>query len=72
MKCRVAYDKSAIEPAGRIDDIELGMRHGEQARIDGHVPMELAVAGDRLAIIPLMRPGDPASYFIHLSPLLDA
>ncbi|GAB3900204.1 hypothetical protein GCM10029964_087220 [Kibdelosporangium lantanae] len=51
------------------------MRHGEQARIDGDVPMKLAIADDRLAIIPLMRPGDPtltASYLIHPSPLLDA
>ncbi|MEU5265845.1 helix-turn-helix domain-containing protein [Amycolatopsis sp. NPDC021455] len=75
VKCRVVYDKSAIELPGRIDDIELGMRHGEQARIDGDVPMKLAIADDRLAIIPLMRPGDPAltaSYLIHPSPLLDA
>ncbi|WP_410668057.1 helix-turn-helix transcriptional regulator [Amycolatopsis sp. cmx-4-68] len=75
MKCRVVYDKSAIQLPGRIDDIELGMRHGEQARIDGDVPMKLAIADDRLAIIPLMRPGDPAltaSYLIHPSPLLDA
>ncbi len=75
VKCRVVYDKSAIELPGRIDDIELGMRHGEQARIDGDVPMKLAIADDRLAIIPLMRPGDPAltaSYLVHPSPLLDA
>ncbi|MGW5723683.1 helix-turn-helix transcriptional regulator [Amycolatopsis sp. NPDC003865] len=75
VKCRVVYDKSAVELPGRIDDIELGMRHGEQARIDGDVPMKLAIADDRLAIIPLMRPGDPAltaSYLIHPSPLLDA
>ncbi|MGW4060003.1 helix-turn-helix transcriptional regulator [Amycolatopsis sp. NPDC004747] len=75
VKCRVVYDKSAIELPGRIDDIELGVRHGEQARIDGDVPMKLAIADDRLAIIPLMRPGDPAltaSYLIHPSPLLDA
>ncbi|WP_290058408.1 helix-turn-helix transcriptional regulator [Amycolatopsis solani] len=75
VKCRVVYDKSALELPGRIDDIELGMRHGEQARIDGDVPMKLAIADDRLAIIPLMRPGDPAltaSYLIHPSPLLDA
>jgi DNA-binding CsgD family transcriptional regulator/predicted transcriptional regulator len=75
VKYRVVYDKSAVELPGLLDDIELGVRHGEQARIAGDVPMKLAIADDRLAIMPLMRPGDPAltaSYLIHPSPLLDA
>lgn len=74
-KYRVVYDKSALELPGRIEDIAVGMRHGEEARIAGEVPMKLAIADDRLAIIPLLRPGDAAltaSYLIHPSPLLDA
>jgi DNA-binding CsgD family transcriptional regulator len=74
-KYRVVYDKSALELPGVIEDIEVGMRHGEEARIAGDVPMKLAIADDRLAIIPLLRPGDAAltaSYLIHPSPLLDA
>ncbi|MEW2507963.1 helix-turn-helix transcriptional regulator [Amycolatopsis sp. CA-161197] len=75
VRYRVVYDKSALELSGVLDDIAVGVRHGEEARIAGEVPMKLAIADDRYAMIPLLRPGDvalTASYVIHPSPLLDA
>ncbi|MGW4638972.1 helix-turn-helix transcriptional regulator [Sphaerisporangium sp. NPDC004334] len=75
VKYRVIYDKSALELPGWLEDVTTGMRHGEQARIAADLPMKLAISDDRLAMLPLMRPGDEAltaSYLIHPSPLLDA
>lgn len=72
---RVVYDKEALVQPGWLDDVRAGMRRGEQARISLSVPMKLAIADDRMAIIPLLRSGDDAvtaSYLIHPSPLLDA
>lgn len=72
---RVVYDKQAIVLPGWLDDVTMGMRQGEQSRISLSVPMKLAIADDRMAIIPLLRTGDDAvtaSYLIHPSPLLDA
>ncbi|MDH2428314.1 helix-turn-helix domain-containing protein [Sphaerisporangium sp. TRM90804] len=75
VKYRVIYDRTALELPGWLDDVTVGMRQGEQARIAPDLPMKLAISDDRLAIIPLLRPGDDvvtASYLIHPSPLLDA
>ncbi|WP_162802223.1 helix-turn-helix domain-containing protein [Ornithinimicrobium murale] len=72
---RVVYDKQAIVLPGWLDDVTMGMKQGEQARISLHVPVKLAIADDRMAIIPLLRTGDDAvtaSYLIHPSPLLEA
>lgn len=60
---------------GWLEDVTIGMQHGEQARIHAGLPMKLGISDDRLAIIPLLRAGDDvltASYLIHPSPLLDA
>lgn len=75
VKYRVVYDRSVLELPGWLDDVTNGIRHGEDARIAGGLPMKLAISDDRLAIIPLLRTGDQAlsaSYLIHPSPLLDA
>ncbi|MFC4534129.1 helix-turn-helix transcriptional regulator [Sphaerisporangium dianthi] len=75
VKYQVIYDRSALELPGWLEDVTVGMRHGEQARIAADLPMKLGISDDRLAIIPLLRPGDDtvtASYLIHPSPLLDA
>ncbi|MFG1695292.1 helix-turn-helix domain-containing protein [Nonomuraea sp. NPDC049309] len=72
---RVIYDSSVLEMSGWLEDVTIGMQHGEQARIHAGLPMKLGISDDRLAIIPLMRAGDDvlsASYLIHPSPLLDA
>ncbi|WP_043620061.1 helix-turn-helix transcriptional regulator [Nonomuraea candida] len=74
VRYRVIYDTSVLELPGWLDDVTAGVQHGEQARIAA-VPMKLGISDDRLAIIPLLRPGDDvvsASYLIHPSPLLDA
>ncbi|MFF3562431.1 helix-turn-helix domain-containing protein [Streptomyces sp. NPDC002574] len=72
---RVIYDSTVLALPGWLDDVTVGIRHGEQARIAPGLPMKLAVSDERLAIIPLLRPGDSvvtACYIIHPSPLLDA
>ncbi|MEV5323689.1 helix-turn-helix domain-containing protein [Nonomuraea sp. N2-4H] len=75
VRYRVIYDTSVLEMSGWLEDVTIGMQHGEQARIHAGLPMKLGISDDRLAIIPLMRAGDDvltASYLIHPSPLLDA
>ncbi|MBE3009937.1 helix-turn-helix domain-containing protein [Microbispora sp. NEAU-D428] len=75
VKYRVIYDRSVLELPGWLEDVMTGIRHGEQARIGADLPMKLAISDDRLALIPLLRPGADAltaSYLIHPSPLLDA
>lgn len=75
VKYRVIYDSSVLELPGWLQDVTAGIRLGEQARIAPGLPTKLAIADDRLAMLPLLRPGDDAltaSYVIHPSPLLDA
>ncbi|MEV1000431.1 helix-turn-helix domain-containing protein [Nonomuraea sp. NPDC050202] len=75
VKYRVIYDTSVLELPGWLDDVMMGLQHGEEARIAANLPMKLGISDDRLAIIPLLRAGDSvvsASYLIHPSPLLDA
>jgi len=75
VRYRVIYDTSVLEMSGWLEDVTIGIQHGEQARIHAGLPMKLGISDDRLAIIPLLRAGDAvltASYLIHPSPLLDA
>ncbi|MEU1264296.1 LuxR C-terminal-related transcriptional regulator [Streptomyces cellulosae] len=75
VKYRVLYDSSVLELPGRLEDVTAGIRLGEQARIATGLPTKLAICDDRVAMLPLPRPGDDtvtASYVIHPSPLLDA
>lgn len=75
VKYRVIYDSSVLELPGWLDDVTTGIRLGEQARIATGLPTKLAISDDRVAMLPLLRPGDDtvtASYVIHPSPLLDA
>ncbi|MEV4801710.1 helix-turn-helix domain-containing protein [Nonomuraea sp. NPDC049421] len=75
LRYRVIYESSVLEMPGWLEDVTVGVQHGEQARIHPGLPMKLGISDDRLAIIPLMRAGDDvlsASYLIHPSPLLDA
>ncbi|WP_431949927.1 helix-turn-helix transcriptional regulator [Actinacidiphila sp. bgisy167] len=72
---RVIYDSTVLTLPGWLANVTIGIQHGEQARVASDLPMKLAVFDDRIAIIPLLRPGDntlTASYVIHPSPLLDA
>ncbi|MEU1081262.1 helix-turn-helix domain-containing protein [Streptomyces sp. NPDC005908] len=75
VKYRVLYDSSVLELPGWLEDVAIGIRLGEQARIATGLPGKLAICDDRVAMLPLLRPGDDtvtASYVIHPSPLLDA
>lgn len=75
VKYRVLYDSSVLELPGWLEDVTTGIRLGEQARIATGLPTKLAISDDRIAMLPLLRPGDnavTASYVIHPSPLLDA
>ncbi|AWW43541.1 helix-turn-helix transcriptional regulator [Streptomyces cadmiisoli] len=75
VKYRVIYDSSVLDLPGWLEDVTAGIRRGEQARIAPGLPTKLAISDDRIAMLPLLRPGDDAvtaSYVIHPSPLLDA
>jgi DNA-binding CsgD family transcriptional regulator/predicted transcriptional regulator len=75
VKYRVLYDSSVLELPGWLEDVSAGIRLGEQARIATGLPTKLAISDERIAMLPLLRPGDnavTASYVIHPSPLLDA
>ncbi|KEG38457.1 helix-turn-helix transcriptional regulator [Streptomyces griseorubens] len=75
VKYRVLYDSSVLEMPGWLEDVTTGIRLGEQARIATGLPTKLAICDDRVAMLPLLRPGDDsvtASYVVHPSPLLDA
>ena len=74
---RTVYDPSALELPGRLDQVKQTVEAGEGARI-GTVPMKLAIADDRIAILPL-RVDFKASgaalegaIVVHPSPLLEA
>ncbi|WP_436942867.1 hypothetical protein [Streptomyces sp. SudanB66_2053] len=64
-----------LELPGWLEDMTTGIRLGEQAGIATGLPTKLAMFDERIAMLPLLRPGDnavTASYVIHPSSLLDA
>ncbi len=71
---RGIYDHEALEEPGKLDHIREFAGAGEQARILDAVPLKLAIADRRLALVPhnLDVPGSEASVIVHPSPLLDA
>ena len=72
---RAVYDSAAMELPGWLDHVTASVRAGERARVSQRLPMKLAIADGRLALIPLLRPGDnevAATYVIYPSPMLDA
>lgn len=71
---RTLYDQSALTVPGRMSEIWNGIRHGEQARVAGSLPMKMALCDDRVALIPVSTSDfqTDAAYLVHPSSLLDA
>lgn len=72
---RSIYDTTALEIAGRTESIERLVDEGEQARSMSGLPMKLAIADRRVALLPLNISAPDAeveSVLVHRSSLLDA
>lgn len=74
VKVRVLYESEGLEIPGRIDSIRTLAQVGEAARSMVGVPMKLAIADQRLALIPITReePGVEGVIVLHESALLSA
>lgn len=72
-KARVIYDRAAIEQAGRLADLEEGVRWGEQARALPALPMKLLLVDDRVAAVPLQSSPTAieSTILVHPSGLLE-
>ena len=69
---RTIYSRSAIEAEG-LASIRAYVLAGEKARVLPELPVKLAIADRRMAILPLsMASGRETGVVIHASPLLDA
>jgi sugar-specific transcriptional regulator TrmB/DNA-binding CsgD family transcriptional regulator len=72
-RSRSIYDTCALEVPGELDEILKLVELGEEARVLSGLPVKLAMADDRLALIPLNHPIEGgAAALVHASPLLDA
>jgi sugar-specific transcriptional regulator TrmB/DNA-binding CsgD family transcriptional regulator len=72
---RGIYDASALEIPGKLRLAQESVAAGEQARISPDVPMKLAIADRRTAILPLSTDASAHSdsaVIVHSSSLLDA
>ena len=73
VRYRVLYDRHGLELPGRLEDLEAGLAHGEEARVTD-VPLKLVLSDYPLALLPLQQ--DPTeietSLVVHDSVLLDA
>lgn len=76
---RVAYDRTALEIPGQLDWIAKQVAAGEEARVLSGIPMKIAIADRRLAVVPLYAEsrngGEPQieeALIVHPGALLDA
>lgn len=73
VRWRAIYAPEALEQPGAIEEIETLARSGEQGRVLADLPMKLAIADRRLALLPLsLDIASSPAVLIHESTLLDA
>lgn len=76
VRYRVVYDRSSLESSSTnpLDTLERYTSVGEQARVLDGVPMKLAVADERVALVPLnvREAGAEGAIIIYARPLIDA
>jgi hypothetical protein len=72
--CRAIYDRAAIEHPGALSTVEQLIHCGQQARVLPDLPVNLYLADDKIAAVPLQRnqSATDAIIVIHPSGLLDA
>lgn len=70
---RAVYDRNGLERSGALDGLRAHVAAGERARVYSPLPVELIIADQRTAMIPLVT-GTPDSAALLLRPsgLLDA
>lgn len=70
---RVIYERDVLAEPGRMADVWAGVRQGERARLAGTLPLKLAIADDRIALVNSTSDFDAqTAYLVHPSALLDA
>jgi sugar-specific transcriptional regulator TrmB/DNA-binding CsgD family transcriptional regulator len=71
---RVIYERAAIEIPGRLADLEVGLAHGEEARVLPELPTKLIIVDDVIAMLPLQSAPEEleSSVVVHESGLLRA
>ncbi|TDD25971.1 helix-turn-helix transcriptional regulator [Nonomuraea diastatica] len=75
LQVRGIYDASALEIPGKLRLAQESVAAGEQARVSPEVPMKLAIADRRIAILPLSTDESAhadSAVIVHSSTLLDA
>lgn len=75
VRYRAVYAPESLAVPGRLQDLQVAMGYGEEARILHGVPIKLLIADDRFAVIPLTAPpsaATPSCVIVHSSALLDA
>ncbi|MFF0372629.1 hypothetical protein [Micromonospora sp. NPDC005087] len=71
--CRTIYDRAAVELPGALTEIEQLATAGAVGRVLPNVALEMHIADDRLALLPLhSAPPIKSALVIHSSGLLDA
>lgn len=70
VRYRCLYDRTALDESR--ERIERSMGAGEEARVAGALPMKLAIADRRLALVPLDGADSEGAIMVHRSSLLDA
>ncbi len=76
VRFRVVYERALLEEPGMIENVALGIRHGEAARSSTAVPVRMAIADGSIALCPLVQTldgaGEPTAALIRDSSLLAA
>jgi DNA-binding CsgD family transcriptional regulator/predicted DNA-binding transcriptional regulator len=80
IQCRTVYARSALRIPGRIEEIRAYIEAGEQSRVLPRVPMKLAIADRRLAMVPIVTYSSASDaltpvesvFMVHQSALMDA
>ncbi|MFC0507052.1 helix-turn-helix domain-containing protein [Micromonospora costi] len=75
VRYRAIYEREMLLEPGALEDVEQGVRAGEQARVLDRLPVRLAIVDGRTAVCPLVPDrdsGEPSAAVIGRSQLLDA
>ena len=68
---RAIYDRAGMADDLRLNEIYETADLGEQVRIAAQVPLKMAIADGRMALVPLALDTIDASLVVHPSPMLD-
>ncbi|GAA4508296.1 helix-turn-helix domain-containing protein [Actinoallomurus oryzae] len=74
VRCRLIYDRAAIDARPNLDELREGIEGGEEARVVGELPLRMTLIDDQLALLPLRHehPVSEGMLLVRPSPLLTA